>query len=58
MYCLYYTCRVINGASGLTGQLSVELYDPSDCEDEDYIFTSDSLSFGDYEVFTNVSIAE
>ena len=50
--------RVINGASGLSEGLTVELYDPSDCEDEDYIFTSDNLDFGDYEVFTNVSVAE
>ena len=49
---------MINGAGELTEGLTVELYDPSDCEDEDYIFTSNNLPFGDYAVFTNVSVAE
>ena len=54
-YCIH---RVINGVSGLTEGLTIELYDPSDCEDEDYIFTSDNLDFGQYQVFEEVSVAE
>ena len=42
----------------MTGGLTIELYDPSDCEDENYIFSSDSLAFGEYQVFDNVSVAE
>lgn len=50
--------RVINGASGLLGDLSVELYNPSDCKDEDYIFIANGLGFGQYQLFENVSVAE
>ena len=50
---------MINGVGGLTeGGLTIELYDASDCEDEDYIFTSDNLDFGQYQVFKEVSVAE
>ena len=49
---------MINGVSGLMDGLTIELYDASDCEDEDYIFTSDNLMFGEYQVFDKVSVAE
>ena len=49
---------MINGVGGLTEGLSIELYDPSDCEAENYIFTSDNLDFGQYQVFDEVSVAE
>ena len=52
------THRVINGVSGLMDELTIELYDASDCEDEDYIFTSNNLMFGEYQVFDEVSVAE
>lgn len=55
LFCIH---RVINGVSGLTEGLTIELYDASDCEDENYIFTSDNLNFGGYQVFEEVSVAE
>ena len=48
--------RVINGASGLIGELSVDLYDPNDCEDN--VFTTEDLAFGQYQLFTDVDVAE
>ena len=50
--------RVINAVSGLLGGLTVELYDPGNCQDEDYVFTSDSLDFGGFQQFNKVSVAE
>ena len=47
---------MINGVSGLTGELSVELYDPNDCEDN--VFTTEELMFGQYQLFKNVDVAE
>ena len=40
------------------GELNVELYDPSDCKDEDKLFTANGLAFGQYQLFKNVSVAE
>ena len=38
--------------------LNVELYNPSDCGNDDYIFTADNLTFGQYQVFDDVTVAE
>ena len=48
--------RVINGVSELIGELSVELYDPNDCEDN--VFTTEELAFGQYQLFKNIDVAE
>lgn len=37
-------------------ELSVKLYDPNDCEDN--VFTTGDLAFGQYQLFTDVDVAE
>ena len=49
---------MINAVSGLTEGLTVELYDPGNCEDDDYVFISDNLDFGGSQQFDDVSVAE
>lgn len=55
--CLCAFHRVINAVDGLD-TVDIGMYNPGDCEDEDYLFHANGLEFGQHQLFENVSVAE
>ncbi|XP_065886891.1 solute carrier family 15 member 1-like [Dysidea avara] len=51
------TVRIINALGGLD-TADIGMYNPGDCEDEDYLFHANGLGFGQHRLFENVSAAE